>query len=47
MLKEKYLVFFVLLAMGINVMVLACLVLIGIRLDAKRILKRWVMGHAS
>ena len=34
MLKEKYLVFFVLLAVGINVSVLACLILMGIRLDA-------------
>ena len=47
MLKEKYLVFFVLLAMGINVMVLSCLILMGIRLDAKQHLKEWLLGHAT
>ena len=47
MLKEKYPVFFVLLAMGINVMVLSCLILMGIRLDTKQHLKEWMLGHAT
>ena len=39
MLKEKYLIFFVLLGMAINVMVLGCLMLVGIRLDARQHLR--------
>jgi hypothetical protein len=44
MLKEKYLVFFVLLAMGINVVVLACLSFMGIRMDARQHLKDLALG---
>jgi heme exporter protein D len=46
MLKEKYLVFFVLLAVGINVSVLACLILMGIRLDARQHLRELLTGKA-
>ena len=47
MFKEKYLVFFVLLAMGLNVMVLACLILMGVRLDARQHLKDLAFGKAA
>ena len=47
MLKEKYLVFFVLGAVLLNVMVLACLSLIGLRMDVKQHFTEWALGHAS
>jgi hypothetical protein len=47
MLKEKYLVFFVLGAVLLNVMVLACLSLIGLRMDLKQHIKEWALGHAA
>ena len=46
MLKEKYLVFFVLAAMALNVLVLACLTLMGIRLHARQHLKDLAFGKS-
>jgi hypothetical protein len=43
MLKEKY-VFLFLLGVGINVMVLACLLLIGQRADARRMWQEFRHG---
>ena len=43
MLKEKY-VFIFLLGVGINVMVLACLLLIGQRADARRMWQEFCHG---
>jgi len=45
-LKEKYLVFFVLAAVMLNVMVLSCLTLMGIRLDARQHLKDLALGKS-
>ena len=44
MLKEKYFVFIFLLGVGLNVLVLACLILMGQRADARRMWQEFRYG---
>ena len=44
MVKEKYILFFFLGGVLINVMVLACLILMGQRQDSRRMFDRFVNG---
>jgi hypothetical protein len=44
MLKEKYFVFLFLLGVGLNVLVLACLILMGQRADARAMWREFRHG---